>query len=124
MMPSRFPLGTIIAERRMALYEQTGEERWITVRLGSPIGVRLEDGSPLRPGDSEEGTFRCPVQILGLDHDEGVYAPFGEDPFVALQYAIDLIGDLLNKGSDRLSLENKYRALPPTRDHWIWRYPA
>jgi hypothetical protein len=124
MMPSRFPLGTIIAERRMALYEHTGEERWITVRLGSPIGVRLEDGSPLRSGDSEEGTFRCPVQILGLDHDEGVYAPFGEDPFVALQYAIDLIGDLLNKGSDRLSLENKYRALPPTRDHWIWRYPA
>jgi hypothetical protein len=124
MMLNRFPVGTVIAERRIALYEQTGDERWITVRLGSPVGVHLGDGSPLRPGDPEEGTFRCPVQILGLDHDEGVYAPFGEDPFVALQFAIDLIGDLLQKGSDRLNLENKYRVPPPTREHWIWRYPS
>jgi hypothetical protein len=49
-MQSRFPLGTVIAERRIQLYEQTGEERWITVRLGSPVGVHLEDGSPLRSG--------------------------------------------------------------------------
>jgi hypothetical protein len=122
MPQTQFPLGTIIAERRVALYEQTGEERWISVRLGSPIEVRLEDGTPLRPGESEEGTFRCPVQILGLDHDETVYAPFGEDPFVALQYALDLIGDLLKKGSDRLSLENRHLVSSPTRDHWNWRY--
>jgi hypothetical protein len=94
MMQNRFPVGTVIAERRIQLYERTGEARWITVRLGSPVGVYLEDGSPLRSGDLEEGTFRCPIQILGLDHDEGVYVPFGEDPFVALQFAVDLIGDL------------------------------
>jgi hypothetical protein len=74
MMPNRFPLGTVIAERRIALFEQTGDERWITVRLGSPVGVHLGDGSPLRSEDPEEGTFRCPVQILGLDHDEGIRA--------------------------------------------------
>jgi hypothetical protein len=121
-MPTQFPLGTIIAERRVALYDQAGEERWISVRLGSPIAVRLEDGTPLGPKDADEGTFRCPVQILGLDHDETVYASFGEDPFVALHYALDLIGDLLKKGSDRLNLENRHPVPPPTRDHWIWRY--
>jgi hypothetical protein len=100
------------------------KKRWITVRPGSPVGVHLEDGSPLRSGDLEEGTFRCSIQILGLDRDEGVYAPFGEDPFVALQFAIDLIGDLFQKGCDRLNLENKYRVAPSTREHWIWRYPS
>jgi|SRR5580698_8756130 hypothetical protein len=123
MVANGFPLGEVIAERRIILYEQAGEERWITVRLGSPVGVRLEDGSPLQSGDPEEGTFRCPIQILGLDHDEHVYAPFGEDPFVALQYAIDFIGDLLREGSDRLNLENKFQ-VPLTREHWIWRYPV
>ena len=95
MQPGHFPLGTIIAERRITLYDQRGEERAITVRLGSPVGVRLLDGIPLGPDDPEASTFRCPVQIAGLDHDENVYAPFGEDPFIALQYALDLIGDLL-----------------------------
>jgi hypothetical protein len=122
MPPAQFPLGTIVAERRVALHDQTGAQRWISVRLGSPVGVRLEDGTPLHPGDTEEGTFRCPLQIVGLDHDEAVYAPFGEDPFVALQYAIDLICDLLKSGSDRLSLENRHVVPPPARDHWIWRY--
>ncbi len=122
-MPStQFPLGTVIAERRVKLHDQTGVQRWISVRLGSPVGVRLEDGTPLLPANTEEGIFRCPLQIVGLDHDETVYAPFGEDPFVALQYAIELIGDLLKGGSDRLSLENRHVVPPPTRDHWIWRY--
>jgi hypothetical protein len=57
-------------------------------------------------GGTSQGEFRCPVQILGLDKDDAIYAPFGEDPFVALQYAIDLIGDLLKERSERLGLEN------------------
>ena len=93
------------------------------MRLGSPVGACLADGSPLDLGILNDA-FRCPVQILGLDHDERVYAPFGEDPFVALQYAIDLIGDLLKNGSDRLHLENRNPFSPSTQNNWIWRYPA
>jgi hypothetical protein len=121
MNPGSFPLGTVIAERRIKLYAQSGEERWITVRLGLPVQARL-DGELPGPQDLLEGTFRCPFQILGLDLDERVYAPFGEDPFVALQYAIDMIGDLLSRECERLGLVNKHASSPSTRDHWIWRY--
>jgi len=110
---SDFPLGAVIAERRVTLYDQTGEQRIITVRLGAPVQVRA-------PSDSLQ-LFRCPLQIAGLDHDGKVFAPFGEDAFVALQYSLDFIGDLLKGGSDRLGLQNRNRMDSSTRDHWIWR---
>jgi hypothetical protein len=113
MKNSEFPLGTVIAERQVPLYDQTGQQRMITVRLGAPVRVRAPDDS-LR-------FFRCPLQIAGLDHDERVFAPAGEDAFVALQYSLDFIGDLLKGGADRLGLQNRNRMDPSTRDHWIWR---
>jgi hypothetical protein len=59
--------------------------------------------------------WRCPLQILGLDHDERISAPAGEDPFVALQYALGL----LDNGIERLSLENRRRAIEGTPTSWI-----
>ena len=125
MQRGQFPIGTIIAERRVKLYDKAGEERSITVRLGSPVGTLLVGDRLLGPDDSENPTlFRCPFQIKGLDHDDKVYAPASEDPFVALQYALDFIGDLLRDGSRRLDLENRRRSDPARRDYWIWQYPA
>jgi hypothetical protein len=109
-----FPLGTIIAQRQVTLYDQTGVERIITVRLGAPVEVRF-------PSDSLR-LFRCPLQIAGLDHDGKVFAPAGGDAFVALQYSIDFIGDLIRDGASRLALQNRHRSDPSTRDHWIWRF--
>jgi hypothetical protein len=111
-----FPLRTVIAERQVTLYDQTGEERIITVRLGAPVRVRA-------PSDSLR-LFRCPLQIVGLDHDGRIFAPAGEDAFIALQYSLDFIGDLIKDGSNRLALQNRHRSDPSTRDHWIWRYSA
>jgi hypothetical protein len=68
------------------------------------------------------GDFRCPFQIIGLDRDEKIDAPFGEDPFVALQYAINLAGDRLDAGVERLKLRNSHRNGPSMPDSWIWRY--
>jgi hypothetical protein len=69
------------------------------------------------------GLFRCPIQILGLDRDERLFGVFGEDSFVALQFAINLIGDQLELGIPRLGLTNEYpqREGAP-KDSWIWRY--
>jgi hypothetical protein len=114
MCGNHFPLGTVIAERQVTLYDQTGKERIVTVRLGAPVEVQF----PVAP------LFRCPLQIEGLDIDGKVFAPAGEDPFVALQYSLDFIGDLLNESSRRLGLENRKRIDASTRDHWIWRYSA
>lgn len=124
MQPGHFPLGTIIAERQMTLYDQTSAARLITVRLGAPVAVSFPDGSLPSTSNLEEDFFRCPLEIAGLDHDKKVFAPAGEDAFVALQYALDLIGDLLNDGVRRLGLQNRKRIHPSTRDSWIWHYPV
>lgn len=105
------PLGTVIAERRFALYEQDGQKRQVIVRLGKPV-----------PATMPEKAFRCPLQIEGLELDERIFAPFGEDPFVALQYAINLAGDLLDKRAKELALENRHRTSPSDPNSWIWRY--
>jgi len=68
--------------------------------------------------------FRCPLQIVGLDQDESVFAPAGGDAFVALKYSLDFVGDLLKDGSNRLGLQTRNRIDASTPDHWIWRYPA
>ncbi len=87
-----------------------------------PVATNL-DGRVLHEGEEPSGTFRCPFQITGLNHDERVDGVFGEDAFVALQYAIDFIGDRLDLYSKELGLTNKQRRPDGTRDSWIWAYP-
>jgi hypothetical protein len=113
MEKSDFPLGTVIAERRMTLYDQAGKERQIAARLGEPVLVQF----PMC-------LFRCPFEITGLDFDRKVFAPAGGDAFIALQYSLDFIGELIKDATNRLMLQNKHRSDSSTRDHWIWRYPA
>ena len=115
-------LGLIVCQRTFALYASDGQSRSITVRLGVPVATNL-DGRVLKEGEEPSSTFRCPFQITGLEHDERVDGIFGEDPFVALQYAIDFIGDRLNLYSKELGLSNKWRRSDGTRDSWIWAYP-
>lgn len=113
MSPTPFPIGTIIAERRISAYEKSGEKRMIQVRLGASIRADVFTGLPL---------FRCPLQVLGIGLDEKIYPIAGGDAFEAMQYAIDFAGDLLKEGYARLQLENRTRVDSTTREHWIWRY--
>lgn len=123
MRAAPIPLGAVIAERSFTLFDEQNQARKVTVRLGVPVGV-TDDGTfgTLAPADTEPRTFRCPFQICGLDYGEKVFAPFGEDPFVALQYAIDLIGGLIENAMKRLELQNPCPTIPSQRDSWIWRY--
>jgi len=101
-------LGPVVAERQFPLFKQDGTKLPITVRIGKPFEVA--------------GEYRCPVQILGKGNGR-VHAPFGEDPFVALQYAIDLVGQLLDDLMRRENLETRFRPGEPQRASWIWRFP-
>jgi len=62
-------------------------------------------------------------RLWDLDHDAKVYGIFGEDPFVALQYAVDFLGELIDTGSARLGLVNRYRN-HSERNSWVWRYDS
>lgn len=115
-------LGLIACQRTFALYAPDGQSRSITVRLGVPVAISV-DGRVIKEREEPSSLFRCPFQITGFDHDERVDGPFGEDPFVALQYAIDFIGDRLDFYSKELGLSNKWRRSDGTRDSWIWTYP-
>ena len=123
MHVSAIPLGTVIAERSFTLLDGEEQAREITVRLGAPVATTNKGdlGELAAPG-TEHQHFRCPLQITGLDYGEKVFAPFGEDPFVALQYAIDLIGGLIENGMNRLKLRNPYPPIPSQPDAWIWRF--
>ena len=101
-------LRPVVAERQFPLFKRDGTELPITVRIGKPFKVT--------------GEYRCPVQILGMGNGR-VHAPFGEDPFVALQYALDLIGLLLDKLVQREKLDVRFHPGRPPRASWIWRYP-
>jgi hypothetical protein len=100
----------LIAERRFLAYRADGTSVAIRVRLGTPF---LD---PSLPGD-----WRCPVEVTGPGEPRTM-APWGEDPFVALQYAIDVAGDLLDSMMAREKLEVR-RAGEVHRSSWIWRYP-
>jgi hypothetical protein len=129
----QIPLGDVIAERRFTLHEAAGESRLISVRLGRPIATD-QKGAPQE--DGEKYLFRCPLQITGLDCDDKVFAPFGEDPFVALQYAIHLAGDVLDRACERLNLINRLAVIrertQPDGPHfedvrrasWIWSFDS
>ena len=93
---TKIPLGKVIAERHFILWDSEGREREIVVRLGTPVQI-------------ETGLFRCPAQILGLGVDQIVYDPAGEDAFMALCYALDLLGQVLEGESNSLNLQNRYK---------------
>jgi hypothetical protein len=103
-----------IAERTFSLFRRDGTSLSVTIRLGAPfIGNK-----PKPPAQPE---YRCAIQILGID-DERVTAPWGEDPFVALQYAIDFVGEKLDDFVRRENLHIRFRT-GKGRKKWIWRYP-
>jgi hypothetical protein len=103
-------LGTVVAERHFVLWDSESREREIVVKLGAPIQ------------DERYGVFRCPAQILGLGVDQIVYDPAGEDAFIALCHALDLIGQVLEGGSKSLNLQNRYRTGETRSPAWVWQY--
>jgi hypothetical protein len=113
---TKIPLGTVVAERHFVLWDSEGREREIVVKLGAPIQDERY-GLP--------AVFRCPAQILGLGVDQIVYDPAGEDAFIALCYALDLIGQVLEGESKSLNLQNRYKT-GETRETrspaWVWQY--
>ena len=109
---TKIPLGTVIAERHFILSNSEGREREIIVKLGAPVQT-----------ETVSGLFvRCPAQILGLGVDQIVYAPAGEDAFVALCYALDLIGQVLDAASKDLNLQNRYKTGEKRSPAWVWQY--
>jgi hypothetical protein len=110
----KIPLGTVVAERHCILWGSEGREREIVVKLGAPIQTETVSGLP--------AVSRCPAQILGLGVDQIVYAPAGEDAFVALCYALDLIGQVLEEASKSLNLQNRYKTSETQSPAWVWQY--
>jgi hypothetical protein len=108
----QIPLGTVVAERHFTLWDSEDKERRIVVKLGVPVSV-----------DSAFGQlFRCPAQILGLGVDQMVYAPAGEDAFIAMCYALSLIGQLLDSESKSLNLRNRHKTVETRNPAWVWQY--
>jgi hypothetical protein len=70
-----------IAERTFRLFRRDGTSLPVTVRLGAPFVGKA-------PKPLAQPEYRCAIQILGIG-DERVTAPWGEDPFAALQYAAE-----------------------------------
>jgi hypothetical protein len=105
----KIPLGRVVAERHFVLWDSEGREREIVVKLGTPVQI-------------ETGLFRCPAQILGLGVDQIVYDPAGEDAFIALCHALDLIGQVLEGGSKSLNLQNRYKTCEAQSPAWVWQY--
>ena len=106
----KIPLGTVVAERHFILWDSEGNEREVVVKLGAPVHETATDLS------------RCPAQILGLGVDQNVYAPAGEGAFVALCYALDLIGKVLEMQSNSLNLQNRYKTGETGSPAWVWQY--
>lgn len=120
MIAKRIPLGVVVCQRRFHLFDEGGNPHAVTVTLGSPVPTDSEGGL-LEAGAERTGTFRCPFQIEGLGHDAKIEAVFGQDPYVALQYAIDFIGTRLDGWSTEQRFSNRHRA--PERTSWVWTYP-
>jgi hypothetical protein len=95
----QIPLGAVVAERHFILWDSEGTKHEIVVKLGAPVLTDTVIGL----------LFQCPAQILGLGVDQTVYARAGEDAFVALCYALDIIGQELESKSKSLNLQNRYK---------------
>jgi hypothetical protein len=105
----KIPLGRVVAERHFDLRDSKGREREIVVKLGAPVEIKT-------------GLFRCPAQILGLGVDQIVYDPAGEDAFIALCHALDLIGQVLEGESKSLNLQNRYKTGETRSPAWVRQY--
>jgi hypothetical protein len=105
----KIPLGRVVAERHFDLRDSKGREREIVVKLGAPVQIKT-------------GLFRCPAQILGLGVDQIVYDPAGEDAFIALCHALDLIGQVLEGESKSLNLQNRYKTGETRSPAWVRQY--
>jgi hypothetical protein len=103
-------LGDVISERAFSMFRPDGSEIQVAVRLGKP------------QKDTASGRYMCPLQVTGLGSDQ-IFSPWGDDPFVALHFAIDLIGQLLDAGVERqqLYVVKKDNGFLPDNS-WIWRY--
>jgi len=51
-----------------------------------------------------------------------VHAPAGEDAFIAMCYALGLIGQVLEGSSKSLHLQNRYRTGETRSPAWVWQY--
>lgn len=119
-----FPMGTIIAERALAAYDENGGKHAIVVRLGAPQGYpSLQSREPTQDRSST-WMVRCSFQIIGLDLDDRIYAIGGNDAFEAILYTLNFVGDLLQDGYARLGFKNRLRFDGTPRDHWIWRFES
>jgi hypothetical protein len=130
------PLGEIIAERCFTLFKRSGMAHQVVVQIGKPVPADLL-GNPV-PADSvgKHESFRCPFCITGLDICNRIFAPFGEDSLVALQYSIGLAGQILDEAVQRLDLLNPFQEVRerhhPDQKHfdatgypdWLWRYDS
>jgi hypothetical protein len=108
-------LDTVTAERTFTLFRRDGTALPISVRIGKPF-IDTQHEAPASP------EYCCAVQIVGIG-DERIVAPWGEDPFVALQYAIDLIGQKLDEIVRRENLEIRFRS-GEDKTGWLKRYPS
>ena len=117
-------MGTIIAERTLAAYDQSGEKHSVVVRLGAPQNYPSIESREPTSDRLPTGIARCPLQIIGLDLDDKIYAAGGNDAFQSMLYAINLAGDLLDAGYARLGFKNRTRFDGTPSDHWIWRFEA
>jgi hypothetical protein len=106
-------LGKVVAERHVALFKQDGSKVPVTMRIGKPFKV------------VESGDYRCPLQILGIGKGR-VTAAWGEDPYVALRYALDYAGQVLDDVMRRENLGTRSRPDEPQpfRASWIWHHPV
>jgi hypothetical protein len=104
-------LGAIVAERTFEAFRADGRNVLLTVRLGTPFR------------EPAHGDYQCPVQVAGVG-DERVHTAWGEDPFVALQYAIDLLGLILDRLVSGEQLEIRHHRANLEGRSWVWKYPA
>ena len=101
----------LVAERHLVSWDSEGREREIVVKLDAPLQIETVTGPvPLSRANL----------CLGVDHI--VYDPGGEDAFIALCHALDLIGQVLEGESKSLSLQNRYKTGEPRSPAWVWQY--
>jgi uncharacterized protein DUF6968 len=82
-------LGEIIATRMLHFDDENGQQRPVSVFIGMP-----------QPAKDSSG-YACPFQVIGVGSQETCLAR-GHDSIQALQSAIGLIADDLNRLNDEL----------------------